>query len=75
MSDDSKTCETCGAMRDELGDRTFQYILVDAKLRSVTDGDAGQIQSLKDKREKARGEYEEALDHLIRHYQESHPAF
>jgi hypothetical protein len=71
MSGDSKECGICGTMRDELGDRTFQYVIAGARLQASVDED--QFPRLKSEIERTQAEYSDARENLIRHYQERHP--
>lgn len=71
MSDDSKTCQMCEELRDELGDRAFKYVIVGAKLQALVDVE--QFSDLKIEVEKAQVGYSEARENLIQHYQERHP--
>ena len=71
MGDDSKSCKICEELRDELGDRTFQYVIVGAKLQALVEVD--QFTDLKMEVEKAQVSYSEARENLIQHYQECHP--
>jgi hypothetical protein len=71
VSDDSKGCEVCEALRDELGDCTFQYVLAGARLQASVEDD--EFPRLKTEVEKTQAKYAEAREDLIRHYQESHP--
>lgn len=58
-------------MRDELGDRTFQYVIAGARLQASVDED--QFPRLKSEIERTQAEYSDARENLIRHYQERHP--
>ena len=71
MSDDPKSCKVCEELRDELGDRTFQYVIVGARLQALEDVE--QFDELKLAVEKAQVSYSEARENLIQHYQEFHP--
>ncbi len=71
MSDDSKGCEVCDALRDELGECTFQYVLAGARLQASVEED--EFTRLKSAVERTQAKYAEAREDLIRHYQESHP--
>ncbi|HUG81991.1 MAG TPA: hypothetical protein VML01_10030 [Bryobacterales bacterium] len=71
MGDDSKSCKVCDELRDELGDRTFQYVIAGARLQALEDVE--QFTDFKTAVEKAQAGYSEARENLIQHYQEFHP--